>query len=74
MMSQLALGSPFCPECGQTLDLGGQPEEGQRLTCPQCGARLEVINLRPLELDWVYAAPGEVWEVEHLNLSDSEDM
>jgi lysine biosynthesis protein LysW len=44
----------FCPECEHSLNLGAQPYVGQRVICPQCGARLEVVSLRPLELDWVY--------------------
>ncbi len=44
----------FCPECERSLDLGAQPYEGQRVICPECGAHLEVISLKPLELDWVY--------------------
>jgi len=44
----------FCPECEHSLNLGAQPYEGQRVICPECGACLEVISLKPLELDWVY--------------------
>jgi len=44
----------FCPECEHSLNLGARPREGQRLICTECGARLEVISLKPLELDWVY--------------------
>jgi len=44
----------FCPECEHSLNLGAQLYEGQRIICPECGARLEVISLKPLELDWVY--------------------
>lgn len=41
-----------CPECGQGVDLGPKPKVGQRVTCPNCGLELEVISLRPLELDF----------------------
>jgi lysine biosynthesis protein LysW len=44
----------YCLECRKSIDLGARPHEGQRLICSECGARLEVINLKPLELDWVY--------------------
>jgi lysine biosynthesis protein LysW len=49
----------FCPECGQGIQLGAQPHEGQRVACSECGAELEVISVRPLELDWVYDEPVE---------------
>ena len=44
----------YCLECRNSIDLGARPHEGQRLICSECGARLEVISLKPLELDWVY--------------------
>ena len=53
----------FCLECGNSISLGTRLHEGQRLICTECGARLEVISLRPLELDWVYDEPHRnLWE------------
>lgn len=37
-----------------------EPVEGQRLTCPRCRARLEVVSLEPPELDWAYQEPSLV--------------
>lgn len=54
----------FCPECGQGIQLGAQPHESQRAICNECGASLEVISVRPLELDWVYNEPDEDWDLE----------
>ncbi len=53
----------YCPECGQFFELAN-PKEGQRVGCPNCQARLEVLNLEPLELDWAYNEPQlvEVWK------------
>lgn len=48
------MATTFCPECKRSLDLGVQLYEGQRVICPECGAHLEVISLKPIELDWVY--------------------
>lgn len=48
-----------CPECGFLLELN-EPVEGQRLTCPRCRARLEVVGLEPPELDWAYQEPSLV--------------
>lgn len=58
----------FCLECGYGVNLGARPHEGQRVICAQCGTRLEVISLRPLELDWGYDEPyhnpEEEWQIE----------
>jgi lysine biosynthesis protein LysW len=55
----------FCLDCGYSVSLGPQATEGQMITCPNCDAQLEVINLDPLELDWAYLEPimdDEKWE------------
>jgi lysine biosynthesis protein LysW len=52
----------YCLECGNSIGLSARPCEGQRLICTACGARLEVISLRPLELDWAYDEP--CWHME----------
>jgi lysine biosynthesis protein LysW len=41
----------FCPECEHRLKLGTRPRMGQRVTCPECEVKLEVVSLNPLELD-----------------------
>ena len=47
----------FCIECENAINLESQPEKGEILSCSSCGTELEVINLEPTELDWVYLAP-----------------
>ena len=44
----------FCLECDHELDLGNQPQIGQRVKCDCCETQLEIINIEPLELDWIY--------------------
>jgi alpha-aminoadipate carrier protein LysW len=44
-----------CPECGSPVELNN-PELGELLVCPTCGAELEVVGLEPLTLA---AAPEE---------------
>lgn len=56
----------LCLECHRELELQ-EPQLGQRINCPYCHTRLEVLNLEPLELDWVYNEPQliEIWsEIE----------
>ncbi len=50
-----------CPECGQPVVARGVAV-GQRLICPYCRTRLEVIEINPLELDWAYDEPTLPWE------------
>ena len=45
--------SALCPDCGQEIDLGPLPEEGEKITCPNCWAYLTITSLEPLELHWV---------------------
>lgn len=41
-----------CPECEALLDLElDDVEEGQLVSCPECGVDLEVVTTNPLELD-----------------------
>lgn len=44
-----------CVECGSPIDLEN-PELGELVGCPTCGAELEVTELDPLRLE---AAPEE---------------
>ena len=48
----------FCLDCDRAIDLGHDPQVGQRAVCPHCETRLEVINLDPMEVDWVYDGPA----------------
>ena len=44
----------FCLDCERQIELGQDPQIGQRIKCPHCEVELEIINLEPLELDWIY--------------------
>lgn len=48
----------ICPECRHALHTEGEPQEGQQITCTECGARLEVISVTPLEVDWFFYEPS----------------
>lgn len=57
-----------CIACEAELDTAGA-EVGDTLTCVECGAEMEVISLRPLELELVDDVEDEVDEAE----DDDED-
>ncbi|HHH82204.1 MAG TPA: lysine biosynthesis protein LysW [Chloroflexi bacterium] len=50
----------FCPECDAEVGLGKAPKLGQRVTCPSCGAYLEVVETSPIELDWAFEEDEEL--------------
>ena len=40
-----------CPECEEKVYVDAESEQGDIVTCDECGADLEVVGLDPLELD-----------------------
>lgn len=51
-----------CLNCGNEIYLEAEPWVGQFIRCQNCGTELEVINVAPVELDWVYLEPAELQE------------
>lgn len=48
-----------CPECAAEIDVDEDLEEGQRLECPECDAKLEIVSTNPVELLTVSETDGE---------------
>ena len=41
----------LCPECETKLDIDEEElEEGETVSCPECGTDFEVVTVAPLEL------------------------
>ena len=41
-----------CPECDMQIDVDEEElDEGDLITCEECGAELKVLGLNPLELE-----------------------
>ncbi|MGB7201213.1 MAG: hypothetical protein WBD16_02980 [Pyrinomonadaceae bacterium] len=40
-----------CPECSEEVYVDAECEQGDKVTCDECGSSLEVVGLDPLELD-----------------------
>ena len=51
-----------CPECESTIAPRTGAKLGDYIECPECGMMLEVISLKPFELD--YAVGDEDWDEE----------
>ena len=62
----------LCPECETNLDLAEDDlEEGEVISCPECGTDFEVVTASPLELKAVEA--GYVEEEEEVEESEDGD-
>lgn len=41
----------LCPECDNPLDIDqDEVEEGETVTCDECGEELEIVSVEPLQL------------------------
>ena len=61
----------LCPECDNPLDIDeDEVEEGETVTCSECGAELEVVTVDPLEISLVDA---EGYDDEDLTRDDEDD-
>ena len=40
-----------CPECSEDVYVDAESEQGDIVSCEECGSELEVVGLDPLEVD-----------------------
>lgn len=40
-----------CPECSEDVFVDADSEQGDMVTCDECGTELEIVGLDPVELD-----------------------
>jgi alpha-aminoadipate/glutamate carrier protein LysW len=52
-----------CPACGNRVILRDQAEVWDLVTCPECDAQLEIVDLRPPTLDYADSAVDD-WDDE----------
>jgi alpha-aminoadipate carrier protein LysW len=61
---------PSCPECENDLDVElDEVEEGDVLTCDECGTEYEVVGVEPLEL----ARVGDGLDEDDVDLLDEDE-
>ena len=61
----------LCPECDTKMDLEEDDvEEGEVISCPECGTDFEIITINPLELKAV--EEGYVEEEEEEEAEDGD--
>jgi len=62
----------LCPECETDLDVDDEEvDEGEVVSCPECGMEFEVVTTNPLELKAI--EEGYVDEDEEQESEDGED-
>ena len=61
-----------CPDCDAAVVVGSQLNLGDRLLCPGCGVELEVLSLRPFEMEYADFEDSDD-EFEYEDLDDEWD-
>ena len=54
-----------CPECDEEVYVDADSEQGDVISCDECGTNLEIVGLDPIELD-MYEESGD-------DLADEEE-
>jgi alpha-aminoadipate/glutamate carrier protein LysW len=63
-----------CPECEEDVYVDADSEQGEVVTCDECGSDLEVVGLDPIELDlYVEKDDTDDYEEEDFDSYDYED-
>lgn len=63
-----------CPECDAVIDVEEEElDEGDALTCDECGATLSVVSVDPLELELADEDEEEEDEEEEFDYDEDED-
>ena len=53
-----------CPECEEEVYVDADAEQGDTVSCDECGSSLTVVGLDPIELDLREAEADELLEDE----------
>ncbi len=65
---------PHCPECDAMVDIEqDEVEEGQMLSCPECGVDLEIVSTNPLEVKLVEEEEEPDEEDEDMEEDEDEE-
>jgi alpha-aminoadipate carrier protein LysW len=59
----------ICPECDEEVYVDAESEQGSVIRCDECGSKLVLVGLDPIELDMYEAPDSDDLEAEE----DTED-
>jgi lysine biosynthesis protein LysW len=62
----------ICPECHEEVYVDAESEQGDGVSCDECGARLTIVGLDPIELDLKDDTDAD--ELSHRDDFDSYDF
>ena len=60
-----------CPECDEEVYVDADSEQGDIVTCDECGTDLEVVGLDPIEVD-IYEGGDDFDDDEEFEYDESE--
>jgi alpha-aminoadipate/glutamate carrier protein LysW len=61
----------YCPECETNLDIDEEEvDEGEIVSCPECGSDFEIVTVSPIELKPVEEEIEDDTEVEEAEDGD----
>jgi alpha-aminoadipate carrier protein LysW len=63
----------ICPECDEEVYVDADSEQGDRVTCDECGSQLVVVGLDPIEMDLYEESESDQDEEEDFGSYDYED-
>ena len=61
-----------CPECEEEVYVDADSEQGDEVTCDECGSGLVVVGLDPIELDLKVDADGAGSKDDFDSLEDDD--
>jgi lysine biosynthesis protein LysW len=65
--------SSICPECHEEVYVDAESEQGTDVTCDECGAKLVVVGLDPIELDLAEETDDELSRDEDFDDYEYDD-
>jgi alpha-aminoadipate/glutamate carrier protein LysW len=62
-----------CPECREKVYVDAESEQGDVVSCEECGSDLEVVGLDPIELDLYEERGKDDYDEEDYDSYDYDD-
>jgi lysine biosynthesis protein LysW len=64
-----------CPDCQSSITLPPSSELWMRITCPECGTQLEIVDDNPWELDYAEDIDDDIYaeEADYEDFEEADD-